>query len=674
MSNPQNILSKYRSYSYHHILLACDNEASANFIRNSNKLSVFRQLGSTQAVTIDEINEATGERDRIRVGAYVVIINGLLDTTFVVRDVEWFTATAASTDMTDRFTSVAVEGKMTIEEPRGVRFMNALNGACDLLESDPSGVIWMLKTIFVGHGVDPISGDEITDYITDLRPLEFMIYDVTGTFDITGGLYEISFAGVSNGAARFPQYSRIAETISFAPQGRTLADAMATLERNMKTKSAANRKCVIDALKRTYSDIDPQKLEQFRLVDYQIHLEPPLNGDEYVIDGFSEIELSDLNGTGVFKFGPSMTVEQAIRHVMDRCSRVKKDLTEGDEHGIRYSWKIHSEITMTGKGGVDPFTGNEVDTVLVSYRIRRFAEVTNQTVERVIARHVSEDDEVTQAAIQENLIEFDYFFTGRNIDIINFDLKMEMGLAFLQTLGSTNNIGTGTHQITGLYPENVRLIVPTENAKEDPSNPTPKILLRTKTPIFPATNVKNVHTQNVRGPLDTTLFSAMLSRHAALESLEAVVTIHGNPYLMSQTNRRPSERLKRTNAIGTESDPTRVLENWDAIPGLAKINIFMPATNDTPSTQDTFDRERFWYDGYYYIYGIDHKFSGGEFTQDLHLLSLPNESLLLEQQQTDISECGITEVESSSFGGLTTDSAETPPRVNEVAALNARNR
>lgn len=669
MSNPRNILDKFRSYSYHHILIACDNEASASYIRNSNRLSIFRDFNEARAVTIgeedklerlDARNESDGKVERVAVGNYIIIINGMVDTSFVIKDAEWFTTTAASTDKHDRFTSIAVEGKMTVEEPRGMRFMNVLNGACDLLQSDPTGVIWILKTIFVGHGIDDF-GNEFSDHITDLRPLEFMMYDVTGSFDITGGVYEISFAGASNGAARFPQFSRVAQNISFTPaEGNKLAPAMAQLAQRMNTLSETNRACVITALKESYGDLeDPSQLEQFRLVKYAIIMEDPYNDEAYVIDGLTDQEKDLTIGSGAFKFGIEFTVEQAIRHIMDRCSKVKTDRTTGDSNGIKYSWKIHSEITMVGKDTKSPIdnTVSDQEIVAVVYRVRRQAELSNQTIERVLSGNIAgETEEVTQAKINENLITFDYFFTGKNIDIVDFDLKMEMGLAFLQTIASTNNIGTGTSQISGTNTQdlNATMLVPTDNSKgaggvSSSGENKPKILIRTKTPIFPATNVNNVREKNIKGARDSTLFSAMLSRHAALESVEAIVTIHGNPYLMSQTNRRGSDNQRR----GNTSDPgdvTKVMQNWESIPALVKINIFMPTSNNTPSSTDRFNTERFWYDGYYYMYGIEHRFSDGQFTQNLQLLALPDQSLLDEQEKTDLTDkCGI--VESGSTDG-----------------------
>lgn len=671
MSTPQNILAKYRSYAYHHILIACDNEAAASYIRDSNRLSVFRDFNEARSVTIgeedkivrlDAINESSGKVERVAIGNYIIIINGMVDTSFVIKDVEWFTTTAASTDKHDRHTSIAVEGKMTIEEPRGMRFMNVLNGACDLLQSDPTGVIWMLKTIFVGHGVDQF-GNEFSDHITDLRPLEYMMYDVTGTFDITGGVYEISFAGASNGAARFPQFSRVAQNVTFTPKdGNKLAPAMTQLADAMNKLSRDNRDCVIKALKETYTDADPSQLEKFRLVKYAIIMDDVYTEPAYIIDGLTDRELNTTTGSGALVFGNECTVEQAIRHIMDRCSRVKLDRTEGGEGGFKYSWKIHSEITMVGKDTISPIDNKESDEEIVAvvYRVRQQAELSNQTIQRVLERGVAgESKTVTQAKIDENLITFDYFFTGKNTDIIDFDLKMEMGLAFLQTIASTNNIGTGTSQISGTNSEdlankplNAVILVPTDNSKgagnvSSGGDNKAKILIRTKTPIFPATNVNNVREKNIKGARDSTLFSAMLSRHAALESVEAIVTIHGNPYLMSQTNRKASDTQRRGNT-SDNTDVTKVMQNWESVPALAKINIFMPTSNDTPSSSSRFSTERFWYDGYYYMYGIEHKFSDGQFTQNLQLLALPDQSLLDEQQKTDLTnKCGIQEAGST---------------------------
>ncbi len=662
MSTPQNILSRYRSYSYHHILIACDNQAAAEEIRNSNSLSTFRDIGKTKSVGTSK-TDATGKKIQTKLGSYVVILNGLVDTSFIVRDVTWFSMTAASTVRNDRFTSLAVEGSMTVEEPRGVNFLNALNGACDELRSDPSGVIWLLKTIFVGHR-DTLGGDKESDYITDLLPLEFMMYQVVGSFSNTGGLYEITFAGLSNGAARFPQFSQVAQSVNVKVKP-TLKDTLKQLEQKISGNSRNNRICVIEALKKSYPEFSAEGLEEFREVQYAIIAESPYDEPVYIVDRLSnkekELAIPQFH-QGVLTFSPKATVEGAIRTIMDRCGKVLTDRTQGDlltnpipsaNSSQRYSWKIHSEISMVGKNTINPIDKKltDKDIVAVIYRIRRYAELTNKTIEDVLRGTESNPEnanqEVTLQTIKDNLITFDYFFTGKNIDIIEFDIKMDMGLAFLQTLASTNTLGSGTSQLGGTVTtgSNTTMVTPTEENRSSmdvssDGEKKKKIFIRSRTPIFPATNINNVFQKNVQGSADSTLYHAMLTRHAALENVAAVLTIQGNPYLMSQTNRKPSDIQRKKHAGDDPEDFSRIMQHQEFMPAIVKVNIRMPEDSDTPSSTSTFDTRKFWYDGFYKMIAIDHKFSDGQFTQDLHILSLPQESFLFNRQETDISACG----------------------------------
>lgn len=136
-----------------------------------------------------------------------------------------------------------------------------------------------------------------------------------------------------------------------------------------------------------------------------------------------------------------------------------------------------------------------------------------------------------------------------------------------------------------------------------------------------------------------------MAKHASLEVAEATVKIIGNPNLYSSMadNTRP-ESVKANTSAPTEAettpteDRTADYKNWSNMPALAKINIYMPSHNDDVAllmgtTGDSRDSppdytRKFWYDGYYYVYGIEHSFAEGEFTQVLMMVALPNGSLL----------------------------------------------
>ena len=692
MSDPQNILSQYRSYSYHHILIACDNDAAADYLSSSEaKLSTFRQLGSRRPVQVERRDAGNPETvQKLDIGNYVVILNGMIDTQYVVQNAEWFSATAASTDSRDRFNSMAVEGTIEVQEPRGVRFFNAINNAADQLGSDPNGLIFLLKTIFIGYGVTS-RGEETTSYITNIKPLRFIMYDITGTFSNAGGNYIISFVGASDGASRLPQYSRVTEEISFEPGDENadvmkLSDAMTRLADIMSTQAEKNRECVVKNLKETYGNPTrtvtdeegkqtTRTLDDLRVVKYEIKLDEAYD-DEYIIDGLIVRQSDNTEGgIGPLKFGPNSTVEQAIRACLDRCSKIREDRTVKDGEDVSYIYKIRSQISMVGQGDEGASRTDETaeyGTVLVKYTINRFAQFSNQTIEKVLNRNQAgdENDELSQAIIDQNTIEFDYFFTGKNIDIIDFDIKMEMGLAFLQALSTTNTLPTQIEQITASgIPERFIFTSSQENQKGEGEN---TIVIRSQTPIFPSTRVKDVGVRNTTNPEAGALFQAYLSRHAALENLEANVTIHGNPYLMSRTNRQASDTTRKQNVQGEEGDTENIMENWGAIPGLVKINIFMPATSDTPSSNESFQRERFWYNGYYYLYGIQHKFQEGQFTQDLQLLSLPNESLVESQNKEVLDACGVPEQPPEESEGESGETTDAPTRQSQLDRKEAR--
>ena len=53
MSRPENPLSQYYSYSYHHILIACNTTAAAEFLQETNQFITF-QRDETQVNTDDD--------------------------------------------------------------------------------------------------------------------------------------------------------------------------------------------------------------------------------------------------------------------------------------------------------------------------------------------------------------------------------------------------------------------------------------------------------------------------------------------------------------------------------------------------------------------------------------------------------------------------------------------
>ena len=219
MSTPENPLAQYYTYAYHHILMACDTTEVAEALQNSNEFVTFLRTAAQQNTPSNPMGKYNAIDFRNK-GKYCIIVSGLEDAEFVITKASWMSITAAEAggNGVDRFSSMAVEGSLTIDEPRGIKFMNVMSYVADQLESDPSGIVFLLKTIFVGYpapganfaaqvGTDK---DDIVQYdpITDVRPVLFIIYDITGEFKVDGGTYTVSWVGVNNGASKQPQHLR----------------------------------------------------------------------------------------------------------------------------------------------------------------------------------------------------------------------------------------------------------------------------------------------------------------------------------------------------------------------------------------------------------------------------------------------------------------------------------
>ncbi len=65
--------------------------------------------------------------------------------------------------------------------------------------------------------------------------------------------------------------------------------------------------------------------------------------------------------------------------------------------------------------------------------------------------------------------------------------------------------------------------------------------------------------------------------------------------------------------------------------------------------------EPFWYRGYYYCYAIEQLFDGGEFTQTLHMVSLPKnspeENTQTDKEQTEQEAQTATENQANNISG-----------------------
>jgi len=647
MSTPTNPLSKYRSYAYQQILIACDTTETAEKLAANNQFLEFLRVKDAERLNTPQFPYAKYKPydialDKGRTGKYCIIINGMQDAEFVINSVQWYsTVVADAGGIGNEYSTLDVAGEMEIQEPQGVRFMNVLAEIADQLDSNASGLVFMLKTVFVGHSTPNYQDDGFPDPITNVRPILFWMSDITGSFAVTGGSYKIEFAAINHGVSKQKHILHGADRITIDTakgsdgcEANTLSGALCQLQSKIKVIYDKYYQQVKSDVENTVGPDGKKLMFEGRQVEYVIEAEEPLDGPDYLVTDFkdSATNTAESNKGGIIVLSGEPTVEAAILAIAKRCPKLQEDLVVGDGQNtkrVKYVPKVATTIESTDT------------SYKIIYKLRRVIESRNDIL-TVLAKRKTDDLSDLDRKILQNTLVLDYMYTGKNIDILDFDIKMEMGLTLFQNMTTSENLpSTGETTDGGVIDSSLAVAKPIDVTA------TKSGRIRKKTPIFLSTRAKELAIKHTRNPKRALDFQEALNRHAAIENIESVVKIHGNPGLLNSVNRMPSDitsikkdtdtkatvdkNLQTSDGVPQDQD---VFPYWETIPAIVKINIKMPSTYFSGAQNSGDYSEPFWYEGYYYCYAIEQMFDNGEFVQKLHMVSIPKSSAE-ENQQTD---------------------------------------
>jgi len=335
-------------------------------------------------------------------------------------------------------------------------------------------------------------------------------------------------------------------------------------------------------------------------IKYEFELSKEYLDTGYTVDDVQQQTTSaGLTTSGAaMDFSKGITIENAIKTIMNKCEKIKDDAAGETETKDKFGFKIRTILTSKK---------NE-------YIIKYYIERQKLMFSNIFDASKSNDPEL-QAQLDANTLSFDYIYTGQNIDIIDYSMKMEMGFVFFQQLTNGNNLRSQsenptdvTSQISNDKPANVN--------DPDNSDGSTKTVPK-KIPIFYRKNNKNPETINTKSPKKAAEFQSLLDRHAALENIQSKVKIHGNPALLNSINKTPKGFGKNES---TKVEENSVFPYWEKVPALVEINIMMPIEENGVVV----NMEPFWYTGKYYVFSVANEFSGGLFTQELEMISMPN--------------------------------------------------
>lgn len=630
MSNPPNRLANYRSVSYYHVLVLCDTTETASAILDSTNEETWKHPTSADS-SVDQFARLGKYAPRSvslpnSVGLYSVIINGAEDADFSITNATWTCATAAEATPFDRGTSIAYEGTLAVSEPRGIVFADTIVAVCGGMNISMAQGVFVLKTFFVGHSHNVFTGEDTPEAITDIDPFVFTLASLEARITESGGEYSMTMVGMSHGVTRLPQYSQAPAAFSINT-GRTLNDALNNLQAAISRQYESYKKCVVSSMAASITD-DVQRsnvLSRLANVKYVITCDDVYKSPEYTVCAPpSTADTPTCCAQGVLPFQAGMSIEDMIGYIMSQSPKVQEDAEDRhkDKSAFRpttYASKTHTSLTSRK---ISNAQGASTVEFTVTYHVKRFPEPKSFNF---IEAALDIDDSLANIPpeLSRNTITFDYIYTGKNTDILDFDITMAAGLAYLQIATMSNS----TRNSTSIVP--TRVISPAKNASIQ-NNQSP-------IPIFFGNVVTAPAFRNVTAPSSGSQLMYNLTQHSSLETAELSMRIYGNPGLLNTVNRQSMIRNSLT--LGEE-----VLSDFTTHPAFARVNIKMPRTNDDillfggipeyDGGSSDFTKD-VWFRGFYYIYGIMNIFENGEFQQMLQLLRIPSKSIQDINNNTD---------------------------------------
>ena len=588
MSNPENILAEFQTYSYHHSFIVCNRYETAAQLSTNVLAATFRRSGSDNLYEVRTVEDNPDLQ-------YVILIDTMTDVRISIDSIKWETIVAPKHEAKGGLRygdTIEVEGEILITESYGIQLYEILANIARDLRRDPSGLVYLLKTTFVGH-----RSDGSQEVISSVRPFTFNLIDITSSINTGGTSYKLEIIGANNGISKLPQHAQVGEKLSLTIEpGDTVGSMMAKLQTKVQAKYTRYKTEIFQQLLQANPRLTEADLNaRFQEVVYTFRADDEYHSDDYVIGGTKGVKESPTIHSG--QYG---TLETMIRRIIDVCPQCDADGAGRTPNGQKFIHKIVSFPIETNDGRLE-----------VRHEIHRY-EAPNQR----------KNGQPFNPQPGE-FIEFDYFYTGRNIDVLNFDIKMDFGLAFFMTLANAKHIPSTTVEDARGIAEPMSTIgsslVPS-NSPVEPHHPDNRELPPNSTPLFIGKKIDDPWIVNKVDPLTAASYDAALTKHAQLEHIEASLTIAGNPNLMDELI-DSSGRNRQSREISGEFTGSTGALNITRTPALVRVNVNFPVTN-------SFDRDgmgvkEFWYRGFYNIYSISNEFKDGLFTQTLMMFSVP---------------------------------------------------
>lgn len=328
------------------------------------------------------------------------------------------------------------------------------------------------------------------------------------------------------------------------------------------------------------------------------------------------------------RFTQDTSIPSAINNVLLQSDYVKDALAEGKltAEGYRTWWRVDVQVYNQSTDANLSKTG--IKPKIIIYRVVPYY-VHNSRMLPANTKGAG-----TEALKFQAVKNYEYIYTGHNVDIINFNIKIDNGFSVI--MGADNITRTQDRVTEG---QSGAAAEPQANSKPLPDGNSPSPESTPTTVTYDATLTKSdrqggggMETQATRA---ARLFQDALSQSTDLYNLD--LEIIGDPYYITDSGvgnyTASSTKYKNLNADGAM--------DWQN--GEVDINVTFRTPVDINQTTGLYDFGKssksapvLQYSGLYCVQTVVSKLSGGKFTQKLSGFRRPQQENLFEADPSQV--------------------------------------
>jgi hypothetical protein len=447
----ENPLDKFQSYSTHFIMAACRSTEDLHVLTDDNPFQEKRAL--------EIINEAKFLGDSLNV-------NSNPDSAFLLIDTRRFAQyTVDNYSLTTKIHGFAIPGSKNpsstgstlsfdIIDATGISFANFLQWIQDAkLKVGLQGLIFVMKVIFVGHSQDNTTSTIQTISIPfSFKKMEMEMTDVYGHYRCEA----YPLVGLISNSEKNPEWTRIGTASSYfsGEKINTLGAMVNAFEKELNYKALeayAKRQVLNVQAGGTFENgvLTPSNVRYGRPVKYLITV--PSKWENFTFAGANSNSSEETNFKEQFKKREAATTKQMQDAVIewqkknpgkdfhmsvDTSSSITDVLTEifkqvpqiaelgnfkkqSPDQPIEF-FKYLISVTSSSE---DYLVHIDVIEYVVPNVYLQDKQAKSNTVAESMPDYFTKDDD--GLVVPKNFIEYDYLFSGTNVDVIHLDIKLE---------------------------------------------------------------------------------------------------------------------------------------------------------------------------------------------------------------------------------------------------------